>query len=100
MGRGVKPLLDVHQQNLVELGHCFGSPVIALHQLLTGAHQTFLSVALVNFLIFVAKGLGDGVLQIEDQTVFTPIGHQVQTRADQQQHRFVALNLLDLKKCR
>ena len=39
VGRGVEPLLDVHQQNLVQLGHCLGGPVVALHQRFAGAHK-------------------------------------------------------------
>ena len=29
---GVQPLFNIEQQNLVELGHGFGGPVVAAHQ--------------------------------------------------------------------
>ena len=37
VGRRVEPLLDIEQQNLVELGHRLGGPVIAAHQRFAGA---------------------------------------------------------------
>ena len=75
---GVEPLLDVHQQNLVELGDRLGRPVVALHQRLAGAGQRTAFAADVG----IAKGLGHGGLQVKDQPVFAALGGHVQAHAD------------------
>ena len=76
MGARAQPLLDVEQQDLVELGHGLGGPVVALHERLAGSHQR----ALVGRggRCLKAEGLRHGVLHVENQPVFAPFGDQVQ----------------------
>ena len=98
VGRGVEPLLDVHQQNQVELGYRLGRPVVALHQCLTGAHQGAGTGAGGSAARgHIAKGLGHRRLQVKHQPVFAPLGGGVQARTNQKQERLVALDLLHLK---
>ena len=99
VGRGVEPLLDVHQQNQVELRYRLGRPVVALHQCLTGAHQgagTGAGGSAAGG--HIAKGLGHRRLQVKHQPVFAPLGGGVQARADQKQERLIALDLLHFKR--
>ncbi len=86
--RAVDPLLDVLQQDLIELSHRLGGPVVAPHQLFTGA---VLAVGVE------AETLGQGVLQIEDQPVFTPARHAMQPGPDQLEQTFIALQLTGLE---
>ena len=78
----VDALLDVQHQDLVELRHRLGGPVVAVHQHLGRA------LAAVGGLV--AEALGHGGLQVEHQPVLAPPGDQVQPRADQLQRAFVA----------
>ena len=87
--RAVDALLDVQHQDLVQLHHRLGRPVVA-------AHQHFGRALAVRGLV--AEALGHGGLQVEHQPVFAPARHHVQPRADQLQAAFVALQLLDLER--
>ena len=82
-----QPFLDVQQQNLVQLGHGFGSPVVTLHQGFAG-HT---GVAAAVFLLTQTQGVGHLGLHVKHQAVLTALGHQVQTCANQRQGGFVAL---------
>ena len=86
--RAVDALLDVEHQDLVELRHRLGGPVVA-------AHQHFGHALALGGLV--AEALGHGGLQVEHQPVFAPAGHHVQARADQAQQALVALQLLHLE---
>ena len=85
---GVDALLDVEHQDLVELAHRLGRPVIVVHQHLgrSGASA-----------VVVAEALGHGGLQIEHQPVLAPARHRVQPGPDQLERALVALQLLDLE---
>ena len=83
-------LLDVLQQDLVELGHRLGRPVVLAHEFFAGAQG---QAALGGGLRLMAKALGHRGLQVKHQPVFAAARHQVQARADQAQQRFVALDL-------
>ena len=89
VGGRVEPVCDVQQQDLVELRHRLGRPVVAPHQHFAGAHGLLVG----TFLLAVAKGLGHGILQVKHQPVFAAVGGDVQARADQAQQGFVALDL-------
>ena len=41
VGRWIQTLLNIEQQDLVELCHGLGRPVVALHQLFAGANHSF-----------------------------------------------------------
>jgi hypothetical protein len=84
----VDALLDVQHQDLVQLRHRLGRPVVAVHQHLGRA------LALGGL---VAEALGHGGLQVEHQPVLAPPGNQVQPRADQLQRTFVLEQLADLE---
>ena len=84
----VDALLDVQHQDLVELRHRLGRPVVAVHQHLGRA------LALGGL---VAEALGHGGLQVEDQPVLAPPGDQVQPRADQLERAFVLVQLAHLE---
>ena len=72
VGGGIEPLLDIHQQNLVELRDRFGGPVVALHQGFAGARQRPALAAAVA----VAKAVGHRGLQVKHQAVFAAVrGH-------------------------
>ena len=93
---GVQPLFDVHQQNLVELRHRFGRPVVAAHQGLTRTHG---QVSAVGADRFVAESCGDGGLQVKHQAILAPLRCHVQAQADELEQCLIALDLLDLKRC-
>ncbi len=93
--RRVEALLDVQQQDLAQLRHRLGGPVVAAHQRLAGAHRQALAVGRERA---VAKRLGHGGLQVEHQAVFAPPGQHVQARADRAEHGFVALDLAHLER--
>jgi hypothetical protein len=109
-GLVAEPLLDVEQQNVVELGHCLGGPVVAAHQQLAGAAQAlggawrFGVVGPVasrhhhrRDVGFEAKRFGHHRLQIEHQAVFAPAGQQMQPGADQAEQRLIGLDLARLQ---
>ncbi len=81
-------LLDVEHQDLVELRHRLGRPVVAPHQPLRRALAAERAVA---------EALGDGGLQVEHQAVLAPAGDRVQAGADQLEHALVALQLAHLE---
>ena len=82
-------LLDVEHQDLVQLRHRLGRPVVAPHQPLGGALAAERAVA---------EALGDGGLQVEHQAILAPPGDRVQAGADQLQHALVALQLAHLER--
>ena len=82
-------LLDVEHQDLVELRHRLGRPVVAAHQHL-GCARRLRAVE--------AEALGNGGLQVEHEPVLAPAGHHVQPGADQLEQPFVVLQLLDLER--
>ena len=101
-----QPLLDVEQQNLIQLGHGLGRPVIALHQHFArpadafGGRRRWRVVGSVarghhqrRRVGFEAKGLGHRRLQVEHQPVFAPASQQMQARADLAQQGLVGLDL-------
>ena len=90
----VQVLLDVQQQDLLQLHHRLGRPVVAAHQHLAGAHGHGLAHGRVAL---DAEGLGHGGLQIEDQPVLVPARQGVQLGADQAQRGLVALQLRGLE---
>ena len=94
VGGGIEPLLDIHQQNLVELRDCFGRPVVTLHQRLTGARQRPAFAAAIG----VAKAVGHRSLQVKHQSVFAPLRGLMQAHPDQKQQRLVALYMLDFQR--
>ena len=95
LGVAVQALFDVEQQNLVELRHSFGGPVVALHQRFAG----LAGIERAVFFHAQSQALGDGMLQIKHQAVFATLGGQVQTGANQRQHVVVAFELFHLKVC-
>ena len=82
-------LLDVHHQDLVQLRHRLGRPVVAVHQHLAAA------LALGGL---VAEAVGHRGLQVEDQAVLAAAGHHVQPGADQPQRAFVLVELAHLER--
>ena len=82
-------LLDVEHQDLVQLRHRLGRPVVAPHQPLGGALAAERAVA---------EALGDGGLQVEHQAVLAPPGDRVQAGADQLEHAAVPLQLAHLER--
>ena len=94
---GVQPLFNIEQQNLIELGHCLGRPVIAAHQRLAGAARQPRAIGRHTG---VAEGLGHDSLQIEHQPVFTPVGQHVQAGPNEAEQSLVGLDLPHLKGCR
>ena len=84
----VDALLDVQHQDLVELRHRLGRPVVAMHQ---HFRRTLRARG------FHAEAVGHGGLQVEHQAVLAPPGDQVQPRADQPQHAFVLVQLAHLE---
>ncbi|MDT4833940.1 hypothetical protein FQZ97_675660 [compost metagenome] len=85
---GLQPLGNIEQQDLVELRHRLGGPVVATHQRLA---RLALRLALV------AEARGHGGLQVEHQPVFATVGNHVQAGANQREQGFVALDLLRLE---
>ena len=94
---GVQPLFNIEQQNLIELGHCLGRPVIAAHQRLAGAARQPRAIGRHTG---VAEGLCHDSLQIEHQPVFTPVGQHVQAGPNEAEQSLVGLDLPYLKGCR
>ena len=93
---GFEAVLDVEQQNLVELRHGLGRPIVLAHQFFTGTQgQTPLGRDVGG----ITKGLGHIGLQVKHQAVFAPLGLQVQTGADQAQQGFIAFDLPGLQRC-
>ena len=88
--RAMNTFFDVQDQDLVELGHRFGGPVISPHQHFTGAQAWGVGIA---------KGLGHRGLEVKHQAVFTAAGHLMQASANEFEHPFVALQLARLKRC-
>jgi len=86
-------VFNVQQQDLVELGHCLGGPVVVAHEFFTGTQG---QATIGGGVGLVAKGLGHGGLQVEHQTVFAPASDQVQTGADQAEQGLVALDVARL----
>jgi hypothetical protein len=82
-------LLDVQHQDLVELGHRLGGPVVAVHQLLGRTRAV---------VVLQPEAVGHRGLQVEHQPVLAPSGHRVQPGADQRQRAMVALQLLFLER--
>ena len=92
----VQALVDVEQQDLVQLGHGLGRPVIALHQRLAGARHHAAGRRAGAGLK--TERLRHGGLQVEHQAVFAPVRHQVQPRPDQAEQGLVALDLAHFER--
>ena len=86
--RARNALLHVQHQDLVELRHRLGRPVVAVHQSLGRALPPARGQA---------EAVGHGRLQVEHQAVLAPAGHGVQPRPDQLQRALVALQLAHLE---
>ena len=91
---GLKMRLNVQQQYLIELSHCLGCPVILAHEDFTGP---LLVLAIGGTFSFVTKAFGQSMLQIEDQSIFSSLGQQVQACTNQAQDRFVAFDLFNFQ---
>ena len=89
---GDELLFQVQHHDLVQLGHRFGRPVIALHQGFAGLAGMGAAV----WILTQAQAQTQGALQIEHQTVFAPVGFQVQQDAHHTQPLFVARELARL----
>ena len=89
---GDELLFQVQHHDLVQLGHRFGRPVIALHQGLTG----LAGMGAAIWVLAQAQAQTQGALQIEHQAVFAPVGFQVQQDAHHTQPLFVAGELARL----
>ena len=87
---GFESVFDVEQQDLVELRDGFGRPIVLAHQLFTGSQR---QATFGGHVRAEAKSLGHTGLQVKDQSVFTPLGLQVQARTDQPQQGLIALDL-------
>ncbi len=81
-------LLDVQHQDLVQLRHALGRPVVAAHQRLG---RQLPATRLL------AETLGDVGLQVEHQPVLAPPGNLVQPHADEPQQALVAMQLPHLE---
>ena len=93
LGCRIETFFNVEQQNLVQLCHGFGGPVVALHQRFTG------STGIQTAVILPAQThlLAHCMLQVKHQAVFPTLGGQMQTGANQRQGVLVARDLLGLK---
>ena len=91
MGGGLfeQPFLHIQVNDLVELRHRFGSPVIVLHQRLTGAS----GVTLLRGWGGQPQVLRHRGLQIKHQTVFSALGDVVQSPTHQREQLFIARKL-------
>ena len=92
--RWVELGFNIEQQNLLQLRHRFGCPVVVPHEHFARPQPGFTVFRLHGF---IAKRLGHRGLQIKHQPVFAPLGNQVQAQADALQDGFVAPQLLDFK---
>ena len=95
VGRWVQPLFNVEQQDLAELGHRLGRPVVAAHQGFAGAHRQTRAIWCLRA---VAKRFRHRGLQVEHEAVFVASCRLVQARPYQAEQGFVALNLSHLKR--
>ena len=71
---------DVEHQNLVQLRHSLGSPVVLTHQHFTGALGV---LALWCTFGLIPKTFGQCMLQIKNQAIFSTFGQQMKPCADE-----------------
>ena len=94
VGVRIKTLLYIEHQNLAQLEHGLGGPVVAAHERLARAHGQPFAFRRGRV---ISEGLRHCGLQVEHQAVFAPSGHCVQLGANQKEQGLVALDLLDFE---
>ena len=94
---GRQTLFNAQQQNLIELGHRLGGPVIAPHEHFADPHGASLRPAIGVEYRLVAKGLGHRGLQVKHQPIFPPASQQMQAQADQAEQGLIGLDAAHLE---